>query len=223
MRYLRAVAVMVPLLMAGAAWAQPCCGPISTDGRRLASFLDQSGVDHLWESGWHVNWETGKKDRAHPGGKEAATHCSAFVAAMGKRLGIYVLRPPEHAQELLANAQLAWLRDKGKTADWHPVASYVEAQTEANRGRLVLAAFRNPDPHRPGHIAIIRPSDKDRASLDRDGPQETQAGETNAISTTVASGFAHHKGAWVPGGGGGMRYYAHAIDWTAQAEPSPAR
>jgi len=75
-----------------------------------------------------------------------------------------------------------------------------------------MAVYEYPDPHRPGHIAIVRPSGKTQAALDREGPQETQAGETNAISTTVAAGFRHHRGAWMAGGGGTLRYYEHAVN-----------
>ena len=49
--------------------------------------------------------------------------------------------------------------------------------------------------------------------LDREGPQETQAGEQNAISTTTMAGFRHHSGAWLPHGAGDLRYYAHAVTW----------
>ena len=60
---------------------------------------------------------------------------------------------------------------------------------------------------------MIRPSRKTAAKLDADGPQEAQAGETNALSTTIATGFRHHRGAWQPGGGA-IRYYAHTVDWS---------
>jgi hypothetical protein len=198
-------------LLAGAARAQPCCGPITPAGMGLAHFLDGSDVERRWLSGWHVDWRTGETNRAEPGGPEAKTHCSAFAAAMAERLGVYVLRPPEHSQNLLANAQMRWLRDRGTEHGWQTLTSYVEAQQAANRGELVLEAFANPDPHRPGHIAIVRPSEMTRAELDRNGPQETQAGERNAISVTTASGFRHHVGAWTPHGGGALRYYAHAV------------
>jgi hypothetical protein len=197
----------------GAVHAQPCCGPITSHGRQLEQFLDGSGVDHLWLAGWHVDWRTGERDRAPPGGAESKTHCSAFVAAMAGRLRIYVLRPPEHRQELLANAQMRWLREHGADDGWRPLPSYVAAQAAANGGELVLEAYENPDRHRPGHIAIARPSDKTRAALDQDGPQETQAGERNALSTTTAAGFRQHRGAWQAAGGGTLRYYAHAVDW----------
>jgi hypothetical protein len=193
--------------------AQPCCGPVTPEGHRLAQFLDGSGVEHLWVAGWHVDWQTGEKDRAAPGGREAKTHCSAFVAAMAQRVGVYVLRPPDHRQNLLANAQMRWLREHGADAGWRRLGSYSEAQQAANRGELVLEAFENPDPHRPGHIAIVRPSEKTRAALDRDGPQETQAGERNWLSVTTAAGFRHHKGAWKRDGAGGLQYYAHTASW----------
>ena len=197
--------------------AQPCCGPITAEGQRLAAFLDDTGVDRLWLAGWHVDWRSGQTDRAQPGGPEAKTHCSAFVAAVGDRLGVYVLRPPEHPQNLLANAQMGWLAQQGRSYGWRPVGDALSAQQLANTGALVVAAFANPDPARPGHIAVIRPSLKIASELIADGPQETQAGETNALSTAIATGFRHHPGAWQPGGGGAIRYYAHAVDWSRVA------
>ena len=197
------------------AFAQPCCGPISPDGERLAQFLDNSGVEHRWIAGWHIDWLTGERDPKRRGYREAATHCSAFAAAMAAKLGAYVLRPPEHSQELLANAQMRWLRDEGPAQGWQKLPDYVAAQEQANQGMLVLEAFENPDPRRPGHIAVVRPSTKTRARLDRDGPQETQAGEHNRVTTTTASGFRVHHSAWVPGGGGQIGYFAHHVDWSA--------
>ena len=99
---------------------QPCCGPISPAGQTVARLLDDSGVDHLWLAHQHVNWESGVQDRAaDTAGLGRATHCSAYVAAMGKRLGVYMLRPPgplRHAAGQCANAlvfecrwQAAWM------------------------------------------------------------------------------------------------------------------
>ncbi len=101
------------LLLAAApnaqAAAQPCCGPITPDGVKLAKLLDSSGVDHLWLAHEHIVWNTGAPDPARPPASRHATHCSAFAAAMAERVGIYLLRPPEHSQRLLANAQMKWL------------------------------------------------------------------------------------------------------------------
>src|SRR5690349_14250421 len=93
-----AVGLLLTAMAAPAANAQPCCGPIAPAGTRLARFLDASKVTELWQPGWHVDWQTGESDRSTPGGPEAKTHCSAFVAAMAERLGVYVLRPPQHPQ-----------------------------------------------------------------------------------------------------------------------------
>jgi hypothetical protein len=133
---------------------------------------------------------------------------------MAQRAGVYLLRPPEHGQILLANAQLAWLESSaGREGGWRPVATPAEAQAAANRGELVVAAYRNPDPRRPGHIAVLRPSEKTQAELDRDGPQEAQAGTHNWLSVSVARGFHGHYGAWGPGGTGAVRFFAHPVAW----------
>ena len=215
MRTMRAVLIglMALVCLAVPARAEPCCGPITPDGEKLRAFLDSSDVLHRWLAGQHIIWDTGELDPSRPTGPNAATHCSAFAAAMAMRLGIYVLRPPDHSQALLANAQMRWLGEHGTEQGWQELPSYVAAQEAANHGELVLEAFENPDRHRPGHIAIVRPSLKDRELLDAHGPEETQAGGHNALSTTTKHGFANHPGAWLPGGGGAIRYYAHTVTW----------
>ncbi len=81
----------------------------------------------------------------------------------------------------------------------------MEAQNRANQGDLVVVVHRNPDPHRHGHIAIVRPDPKSVADIEREGPQITQAGLTNYRSTTVSIGFQR---AWERHD---VRFYAHAI------------
>lgn len=207
---LLAAALLVRL--GGPALADPCCGPITPAGQRLIRFLDTSGVDHLWQPGQHVNWETGA---ATSPGKASSTHCSAYAASMAERLGIYLLRPPQHSEILLANAQFAWMRDTGAGSGWRSLPDPPRAQAAANRGELVLEVFESPNPTRPGHIAIVRPSEQTREDLDRDGPRETQAGATNALDISTREGFRHHKGAWQREGHGTIRYYAHPVNWAA--------
>jgi hypothetical protein len=102
------------------------------------------------------------------------------------RLGIYLLRPPQHRQNLLANAQMGWLRGPEAAADgWHTLPDAFTAQTEANRGRLVTAVFENPNPNKPGHIAIIRPGRITASALAADGPIVTQAGSHNALAVPL--------------------------------------
>jgi hypothetical protein len=191
--------------------ASPCCGPVTPKGARLSAFLDGTGVDHLWLAGDRVDWESGASRGAWNDGRPH-THCSAFVASIAKRLGVYLLRPPEHSAVLLANAQMGWLRSAAaQGAGWRPLSDPATAQARANEGDLVVAAFENPDPDKAGHIAIVRPSDIDAATLLEQGSFVTQAGGHNALSTPLARGFGNHRGAWLPGGGGSVRFFAHSI------------
>jgi hypothetical protein len=80
--------------------------------------------------------------------------------------------------------------------------------------------FENPNPAKPGHIAILRPSDKSLDTLEIDGPQEAQAGEHNFTNASIAKGFAAHRGAWVPDGKGAIRFFAHKVNWSRFPSPS---
>ena len=188
---------------------QSCCGPISAEGRRLLAVLDGTSVESRWLAHEHVNWETGEPDKdADYEGPGRATHCSAFAAAVGKGLDVYMLRPPEHGQILLANAQAAWFSSAGgRQNGWREVKTAKEAQTLANGGNLVTVVYENPDPHKAGHIAIVRPAARAERLLEENGPEITQAGERNYVKTSTKVGFEHHPGAWPDG----VRYYAHAL------------
>jgi len=196
-------------VMRDAAGAAPCCGPITPAAQRVRDVLDQSAVEHRWLRGQHVDWSTGLADRPHDyKGPETATHCSAFAAAIGARLHVYMLRPPQHPQELLANAQTRWFATPaGRAAGWMPVSSAAQAQTRANAGQRVVVTFASPDPRRPGHIAIVRPSIKSSAALRTEGPDITQAGTRNYLRTNAAAGFCMHAGAWPDG----VAYFAHDV------------
>jgi hypothetical protein len=192
-----------------AAEHRPCCGPITPAGDRLDAVLDSMNVEALWPSHEHINWETGEPDRSgEEQGPGSHTHCSAFAAAAAKKFDVYLLRPPEHGQVLLSNAQADWLPSAaGKQAGWRTVGNMQEAQRLANQGNLVLVIFQNPDRHMPGHIAIVRTSKRSEETLEADGPELIQAGEHNhnKINTRVA--FEHHPGAWPDG----VRFYVHTI------------
>ena len=77
----------------------------------------------------------------------------------------------------------------------------------SNAGELVVVSYESPNPKKPGHIAIVRPSLKTAAALDEEGPQITQAGAKNYTDSNVRVGFKHHADA-VPNG---LRYFVHAI------------
>jgi hypothetical protein len=210
----RRAVIAMTLATSARAVASPCCGPVGAAGARLAAFLDSTGVDHLWLPGFRVNWETGAPIATWDDGRRH-THCSAFVASAAMRLGIYILRPPQHSAVLLANAQMRWLRTaEAASMGWQPLRDVISAQARANLGDLVLAVFENPDRNEPGHIAIVRPDEIDAETLLRNGPFVTQAGGHNALSEPLASGFRNHPGAWVAGGSGSVRFFAHAVNRT---------
>jgi len=181
---------------------------ITAEGQKLSKFLDGLDVEKYWLSGRYVKWDTGEPlDKpVTDGGKH--THCSAFAAATAKRLGIYLLRPPDHSATQLANAQYDWLSKEGKKQEWKPVASAREAQGLANRGYLVVAVCKEKD--RAGHAALVRPSSKSVEDIDKEGPQIIQAGATNYSSTSLVRGFKSHSAAVRETR---IRYYAHEIGW----------
>src|SRR5580658_2584578 len=186
----------------------PCCGVVNEAGRQLERALDRLNVEAHWPAHQHVNWETGDPDRGGEYEGPGHTHCSAFAAAVAKRLGIYLLRPPEHSQKLLANAQVEWLASSaGRERGWSRVGEGQQAQTLANQGNLVVVVFANPDAEKPGHAAIVRPSEKTTRALRYDGPQIIQAGTHNHNSTVVRIGFENHPGGFPDG----VRYYIHPV------------
>jgi hypothetical protein len=181
---------------------------ITPAGAALGNMLDSMGVEELWLAGQHVNWKTGVPD-GRPYKKEGAhTHCSAFVAAVAYRLGIYVLRPPEHPQTLLANAQVDWLATEGRSRGWREVDSGQEAQELANQGYLVIACYKSRNPRKSGHIVVVRPYAKDGEMLREEGPQVIQASTNNFSSTTLRQGFRYHRRAFDRGE---IRFFTHAI------------
>jgi len=191
--------------------------PIVPAAEHLAQVIDSLDVENHWLARQHIQWDTGIPD-AKPKERLAEhwarssipdTHCSAFVAAAAKRVGIYILRPPDHGQILLANAQYDWLAREGAARGWARLTGATAAQDYANQGWFVVATYRNHHDDRPGHIAIVRPSDKDASLLDEEGPQITQAGATNYRSVSLRTGFGGHPAAWA---GNEVQYYAHVVE-----------
>jgi hypothetical protein len=192
------------------AHAASAATPLSPGGTRLQQYLDRLQVEANWIAGHRIVWETGQQDGPDGVGPEDHTHCSAFVAAAALGLDIYILRPPHHRQELLANAQALWLA--GSTAYQGPTAAaehwtnlgkssgattLADAVRAANAGKLVVAAYAEPDAHKPGHAAIVRP--QSAAYPAESGPLVMMAGTHNWQSIAMRNAFAGHPGAW-PGG-----------------------
>jgi len=196
--------------LAGRAFAdEPCCGPITPAGERLVTLFGSMDVEHHWLAHQHVDWETGIQDRGPDYvGHDMATHCSAFSAAVGKNLNVYMLRPPEHPMTLLASAQTAWFdTDAGRTAGWREITGWQNAQSLANQGQLVVISYASPNPHKPGHIVVVRPSLKTAALLAVEGPDVIQAATHNRADYPAAKSFNAHPGAWPSG----VKIFAHTV------------
>ncbi len=192
---LKSLAVLV-LVLCGVCPDSTSASEITEQGQKLARALDSMHVEQLWLAGRQVNWRTGEPNGKVYTNSTSHTHCSAFAAAAAEKLGVYLLRPPEHSASLLANAQQNWLRAAGTNQGWRAVASPVAAQQLANEGQLVVVTCKNPDPHLPGHIAIVRPSTKTEASIRAEGPEIIQAGRNNYTDTSTKTGFKNHPGAF---------------------------
>jgi hypothetical protein len=206
-RKLQCILTIVALVLLGPA---VCAQTISPQGEQLAKVIDGMGVDHLWIAKEYVHWKSGKPTDKPVDDEKPHTHCSAFAAAVADRLHIYLLHPPEHGATDLANAQCDWLPGLGVTQGWQPIQTPEDAQAMANAGNLVVVVYKEDDPKRHGHAAVIRPAEKSRSQIETEGPQVAQAGIENYASTPLVVGFRHHPGAW---DGRRVRFYAHAVDW----------
>jgi hypothetical protein len=172
---------------------------VNQKGNSLKSFYLSLNVENGWLAGQHVNWETGVAD--HPDATTGNhTHCSAFVAAACKRMNIYILRPPEHKQILLANAQYEWLSTAAAAAaGWKPVSSsnhYEAAQQLANNGIPVIAICKNFDEKKPGHAALVMPAEISTNELQENGPAVIMAGTHNHVIISLKKGFHSHLAEW---------------------------
>jgi hypothetical protein len=183
--------------------------PVTSEGRALVAFLDSLRVEELWLSHQRVDWLTGEPKTGILNDSKLHTHCSAFVAAVAYKLDIYILRPPDHSETLLANAQFDWLAKEGKSLGWFEVTSVLKAQTLANQGFLVVTVYKSRKEDASGHIVIVRPESKDEELILREGPQIIQAGLKNYRSISLQEGFKQHPLASKPGK---IRFFAHAVD-----------
>ncbi|MFA4876346.1 MAG: hypothetical protein WC586_02960 [Methanoregula sp.] len=193
---------------------------ITPKGQALARFIDSMNVTSHWLSGTGaINWTTGDPDLSRPAYSSRVTHCSNFVAAATLRLGVYILRPPEHDQDNLVNAQNDWLNSQvAKDAGWTQIPDAVSAQYYANQGYLVVTSTKGSDRDSSdyakmfGHIAIVRPSVRTRQELVRNGPQLAQAGWIYSANVSLRQGYSGVDGAWNSNGTGSVQFFMHPID-----------
>lgn len=160
-------------------------------GIKLLEMYKSMQVEKLWLNGVHVDWISGEPDQTDAI-TENTTHCSAFVAAACYNMGIYILRPPEHEQELLANAQYAWLLSaEAQKQGWRLIngSVYEKAQKAANLGYMVVATYKNPKPDRAGHIVCVIPAEISQQELRASGPRVIQSGRANNSNMSFREAF----------------------------------
>lgn len=175
---------------------------MDSSGYKLQQFYLSLDVEHLWIAEHHINWENGEPDRPQAT-QGVKTHCSAFVSAACKRLNIYILRPPQHGQILLADAQFDWLKSsEARNAGWQAITAddayniYIQAQQFANKGYTVIAIWKNPLQKKPGHTALIMPKEIATEKIKESGPVIIMAGTHNFNYISLANGFKHHIHQW---------------------------
>jgi len=159
-----------------------------------------------------ANWPT---ERA-AGGRPRAPHPLQRLCRGGGPVSrhLYILRPPNHPQLRLANAQVDWLggvgTESGPTASesgWTPLGASGDnvvldaAITAANAGKLVIARYFQPPTEQPdgtqtqgaGHICVVRPQDSFPSD---EGPQVATPGVQNFKSASMMFAFGDHPLAW---------------------------
>jgi hypothetical protein len=187
-------------------------GVISEGGERLSDFLDGTNVETRWLADHHVIWQTGQPNGPAEGDPAHHTHCSAYVAAAALDLDIYILRPPNHEQLQLANAQVSWLGGvgtesgptatkgrvelpRGKRRRWCSRSSHCRRQRWEARGRGVSRRRSNPMVRRYNAPDISSLSDLRNPSQPTK-PQVVTAGVKNFKSASMKFAFGDHALAW---------------------------
>jgi hypothetical protein len=168
-------------------------------GEKLKQFYQSLNVETHWVAGQHINWETGDPDDRDDT-RNLKNHCAAFVAGACQKLKIVILRPPEHAQDLLSNAQFDWLStSQARAQAWKHILGdnrYAQAQDLADKGFVVVAVIQNSDARKPGQIAFVNPAvitDKDLAD---NGPQIIMAGVKNYSNISLKAAFKGFYSKW---------------------------
>jgi hypothetical protein len=86
---------------------------------------------------------------------DGVTDCNRFVAYVADKMGY------KRLADFRANAIHDFIAEPSN--GWSKVSSF-SAGEYANRGCLVIAAWKNPNPNLSGHVAIVRPGNLETSS-----------------------------------------------------------
>ena len=173
---------------------------------RLEEILLTYNFDFGWAPGYNVNCETG----GAMGDKSTTvktSHCSCFIYALCKEIGLYIPSPPEYKQFHLADRQLEWISSgDGIKNGWvdigkHVPDNYIIAQKKANDGYLVIVGVTQDDGVN-GHIGVVRPyRNIDFDIISSRGPIVMASSSPNTVASYLDDefrfnqpGFAHLNG-----------------------------
>lgn len=169
-------------------------------------------VEEKWQKGEIINCKTSEIIEEYTGEHKKTgrrvNHDGCFVYAALSSLNIPKDSLPPHPEfdtgfiPLLTNKQADWYETEGNKHGWNYIKNkdrednFTQAQKLANQGYLVIAIYKNINPKRVGHTAIVIPSDKDIEKIKKDGPEIAQAGTNNFSSCSLKKGFRNKKDAF---------------------------
>ena len=161
---------------------------------RLEEILLTYNLDSGWSPGYNVNCETGK-GTPNKSTTVKTSHCSCFIYAVCKELGLYIPSPPEYKQFHLADRQLDWISsENGMRNGWVDIGksvpdNYIAAQKKANDGYIVIAGVTQDD-RVNGHIGIVRPyRNVDFGIISSRGPIIIASSSPNTIASYLDDEF----------------------------------
>lgn len=85
--------------------------------------------------------------------EDGQTDCNGFVDMVARSWGFTGFRREGAKWPMRANEMYDFLTE---AQAWHAVSGD-SAQYYANHGYLAIAAWKNPDPEKSGHVAVVRP------------------------------------------------------------------
>ena len=113
---------------------------------------------------------------------DTSTFCNIFAWDVTRALHAEIPHWLDNPRrELNCNATLEWLESVGESAGWRAVDERTAAH-RADLGEPCVAIWRNPNPRKSGHIAVLIPSGGK-------GVRIAQAGARNLVDVTLALGF----------------------------------
>ncbi|XVN40872.1 MAG: hypothetical protein RCO49_09125 [Rickettsia endosymbiont of Argas persicus] len=186
---------------------------ISETAKKNLEIINSLNVEKKWQKGNVINCRTGETlleetEKYDSPKLKRLSHCSCFAYAASKALGLpnkSLLPHPEGDKEFipaLSNKQAEWLETEGVKNGWSYIKTenrdegFIQAQKFANQGHFVVSVYKNANPRRAGHIAVVIPSSKDIEKIKLEGPDIAQAGTSNFSSGSLKKGFRNKKDAF---------------------------